>query len=461
MTFRILLLVVAAMPMLFKSAFAQGNISDLRKKAEALKIIREHSRKQVREIANYSDMTVQQQSNARKRIEYWLTKIYKLQQQDNGSRLPDGIFDIYAGLIHVAEKKNEINLIRNWQIAYLPNINFYYQIYYNYYKAWLKYGSDTPLPEVLMGIMNIESHYRWVKGDDNLSEGPCQLNRRTARWLLQRKDTRKIFSNYIYFDQANLRGNHHFFNQDAMVAFMYDFLVKIKGYRRGHELQAIATYNGSGVWDNYSRLVKKAIASYVAYERLFHNRQASPGKYSAAEVRRIRQNYYKRIFPHDKHGHPYLAYHYATENSFAGHKSPKPATLRPSIMPRSCVKTHYDAQEHAIYLHKQPNRSLFSYFRGSLTEAVAYHNRVMQSVKGKAPSYKAPLENEFIYLYYITGEGKSAQRHYIRSKAEYKKAAAHHSIHTNFSKGKIYLKPSVPVFYPKMSREPVCKLEQR
>lgn len=433
---------------------AQNNGGVLRQKAEALKTIRQLSRKQVMQIANYESLTRQQKEHYRKRIEYWLTRIYKTSGNAGSVEIPEGVKNLYPGVVHIEEKHNTINMIDKWNIAYIPDLNLYYLIYLKYYEAFDEYGHNTPLPEIVMGIMNVESHYRWVKGDNNQSIGPCQLNKPTARWLLEKESTRDIFRHFIYFDKANLQGDHHFYNQEAMVEFMYEFLIRIKGYGRGSELNAIAGYNGSSLWAKYSTLVKKAAASYLAYKSHFQNTANSPGDLAYKKVQQIRQNYIDRMFPRDKKGVPYLAYHYATGKQ-ASSVEPAKVKQRTNLLPGSRFTSKNNEAGQAIYLTKKKGRSLFSYFRGNLAQAAFYHNKIMSRVKQEKPDYREPLGNDFIYLYYY--KGGTSQKHFIRSVQAYKQAAANYSIQTNFSDGKIYLDPAIPVYYP--DDEPVCKLE--
>lgn len=235
------------------------------------------AQKQLAALQNFPSLSAQTRNQLLHQSLYWLQRIDSLRYSDLNNVLPKNLVQIPTALVFHTQRKDVIHMIPEYNVAYVPNLEMLYLIYYKYYQSLIKYGQDTPTPEVVMGILCRETKFTWVTGDNGQSVAPCQLHRATAKWLLEDRRMHKIFGHLIFFDKPNNQGKHHFTSNEAMIEFMYEFLVRTKGYKKGYELQGIARYNGCAPTDPYVKKVVENTIKYIALTQIFlHNSQFKP-----------------------------------------------------------------------------------------------------------------------------------------------------------------------------------------
>lgn len=413
--------------------------------------------KQVKGLHNYHLLSTKQVKELEKKTLKWLVRLKQVKDKDVNNILPSDYLNIYTGIVHQTYRKREINTVAGLEISYVPDLELYYAIYLKYYEYYLKYQSDTPLPEVILGMLNRETHFLWIKGDYGHSIAPCQLHKATAKWLLASNKYKKRFSELIYFDKT---GNHHFRSQEAMVEFMYEFLINTKKYAAGNEKEGIAAYNGSKPSQSYTQKVVSYTVRYLALRAIATN-ATSPfpmkEKELASSIKKmLHSNLRTEELQSLRFENSFQAASEYVENSMGGFSSNggnaigeqdliKVSAGRGKVL---SPDIHYGMP----YVIKDKNTYVFTYFRDKLDTTVFYHNKVIEEQLGIKPYYtQSKLDTNFIYLFYEQVDKDGKVRHFIKSVDEYKTLAEKVTVKCNKELGKIYTIPNYPVYYEKLS----------
>jgi len=427
---------------------------------ESQEEIRRKAWTQIANVHNYRRLSKQTRNKLYGIAVKWLTKMKQLRRLDTLKILPENMLDVFTEVVHYTPSKREVNLIKGYNIAYVPDLKLLYQVYYMYYKSYLKYGNNTPLIEVLLGIMNRETMFTWIIGDFGYSISPCQLHRETAVWLLTSKSLRPKFKHLIYFDKPNLRGMHHFYSQEAMVEFVFEFLVNAKNYGKGTELEGISGYNGCKVHEEYTRTVALNVVKYLAYKAIILNNRKGNNRLTNSElVEKIKDLASKSISKKEQDIRQFerfikSAVHY-NESSFSQSAPKQKQNVwgelnQIKIAPSYGMATLPACDFGQAYIVKKPDVYLFSYFRKNLDTTVFYHNKIIERKYGIKPRYEQNLpDTNFIYLYYNTIDPKTGKnmKNFVKNVAQYQAIADQITVHCSKRQGKIYVIPEKPVYY--------------
>ncbi len=412
------------------------------------------AKRQVKAIDNYDELSNEQIKQLESKAIKWLVRIKQLKDADWNDVIPADYLNIHTGLVHQTYNKREINVIPGLGISYVPDLELYYTIYLKYYAYLLKYGSDTPLPEVIMGMLNRETRFLWIKGDGGHSIAPCQLHRATAKWLLASKKFKDRFGKMIYFDK---KGEHHFYSQETMVEFMYEFLINTKHYAQGRERNGIAAYNGSKPEHLYTSKVVAYTIQYLAMRALAENIYSPFPMNKQTLISRIKKLAYKSFEAKNLQQIRFEAAYQAASDYYESKAGGFGKLAKNGYIEQAPISVSAghgkvlspDVHFGKPYVVKDKDVFIFSYFRNNLDTTVFYHNKIIEQQSGLKPYYtQEKLDTCFIYLYYDdhkkTGETK---RIFIKNVKQYKEVADRVTIQCNKVSGKIYTIPNYPVYY--------------
>ena len=410
-------------------------------------------------INNYESLSEVQKIYWQSRIFKWVKRIDALKSKQDAYKLPLDLFAIHSEIIHIASYKNEINMVPGLDIAYVPDPDLLYLVYLKYYESILKYGDHSPIPELVLSILSRETKFLWSIGDNGMSVGPCQLHRNTALWLLKSADYKPTFRKYIYFEDNDFGKMHHFRSKEQMVTFVFEFLQMVKQYRKGNELQAIAAYNGSGAKGVYAQNVARNSFAYIALREMNQNVYANYILSDTDIAQRITDIISAAFANHNfdalELDSVICAVSVTAKNTYNYSAAKQKGNVFDEITSTS-VERYYTKVFLSIlgvgkaYIYKTPDVYLFSCFRENLSEAVFYHNQIYSELSGKKQYYaKSKMDKGFIYLYYfiIDPETGKTNKQFVTSVKQYKILADKVSIQTSFDKGKIYIKPDLPVYH--------------
>jgi hypothetical protein len=358
---------------------------------------------------------------------------------------------IPSALIYQTSEPDEINCVPNADVDYIPDTDLFYAVYYQYYRYLLRFGANTPLPELVFGILAHETNFLWVLGDNGDSIGPCQLHVQTAKWLY-RNEFKELFSKFFYFDR---NGKHHFYTQESMVAFVFEFLLQVKGYRQGREQAAIAAYNGCEIGSPYTQAVIYNTMNYLAYNVAADLLQ-SKAVPSSSDIRKALLTKLRKhlsLFANSDINFNEIANNYTEYvESQIGRSNNLSNGLNSELQmvnigrSRGCVFAP-KAQTGHPYIIKSENILLFSYFRENTDTVIFFHNALQTKLLNLKPTYTdIEIDSNFIYLYYDKVEGANLRRYFIRTVQEYKAVANTETIQCSKISGKIYIVPGMPVY---------------
>ncbi|HAN76647.1 MAG TPA: hypothetical protein DCQ31_02145 [Bacteroidales bacterium] len=244
-----------------------------------------------------------------------------------------------------------------------------------------------------------------------------------------------------------------------MIEFIFVFLVEIKGYSAGKEIDAIAKYNGCQPTDTYAVEVAKNSVKYLAINE-FETNTTAIQTLSISDIRQrikdiadlafgktatIVHQFDSLLFGvenHVNHAYTYSKAPTNTKNSFSENA--------PVCTTRNYNKTFFSNIGFGLpYIYKQADQSLFAYFRGYLSEIVFYHNQIVAKETGKKQTFDQKTDPNFIYLYYETVEPSTGNLHrnFVTNTEQYKLAAKSFAVKSNFEQGKVYIKPGVPIYH--------------
>jgi hypothetical protein len=448
----------------FKTLFAQ--MPEL--KAE----IRQRAADQVSRINNYSELSSNVKQRLFSRSIYWLTRIAMLKLADTAKILPPDLLDIHTGIVKIASQQNEVNIVPNFGVPYIPDIDVVYLAYLKYFQTYLVYRENTPIPELVWGIFARETRFMWINGDNGQSVGLCQLHRETARWLLKDKKTSTLFSGLIYFDRPGFLGKHHFYSKEKMVEFMFRFLIFVKDYRQDNELLAITAYNGLNKPREYVRTVQRNTSMYLLHKEISKYLTVGDTNWVSEKIvktlrpklRKVYLDNLRELEQMEAVSHSLIASFRdetltRTKLSFNQTSDIQLINVIPSfgsiLVPKISVGIPY--------IIKRADIVLFAYFRENMDTAVFYHNSVVsKKLKIKPNPDKMFTDTNFIWLYYFAFDPKSGKRkkQIITNSLQYKQISKITNVYCSKISGKVYINTDFPVYYYispyKKSNVPPC-----
>ncbi|WP_157638120.1 hypothetical protein [Flexithrix dorotheae] len=220
------------------------------------------------QINNFSEFFPARQHRIIKEIYFWENESLDFRKVPKEDRLPHG-------LLRLTEKDHEVNVINPSpfghtfkSICWIPSIDLFYELMIVAHQMKETYGTKLCPPQsMILALLAHETYMRDITGDGGLSIGMCQLYRPSAQFITSFSANKSLFNKLIYFDE---KGNHHFYNQRAMIEFIYHFLILEKGYSNATKSEAITAYNGGGkMAKKYGKLVLMKTLYYEALIRAF------------------------------------------------------------------------------------------------------------------------------------------------------------------------------------------------
>lgn len=344
------------------------------------------------QIVNFPELAAKRQKTVLSSLADW-EKLSDSLGIGPGKRLP-------ATLLCLTDSSREYNLVPDYDnICYEPNIDLPYQIAKSLWKTRLELSGelsflemkarDLPRPSTLLAILARET---WMigdtLGDGGRSIGMCQLHAQTAAYIISDAyPYNRIFRRFIEPSAAEtgkpafrFKGLTLKEQQQSMVDFLVRFMIVCKRYRSFAPESGIRRYNGGGqMAKDYALDVLRRIAAYDA----FLARSPMPVGFDVRELQSDPESVWfispssglnsEALTPADRR------FHY--ERFRKEFEFPEQ---------RFCRFKGIDGQDRFIrfcgaqsgadsslrcYIRFDSERTLFSYFRGELWEAVAYHNR--------------------------------------------------------------------------------------
>lgn len=357
-----------------------------------------------------------------------------------------------AALLCLTDSTNEYNVIPGYyHICYEPNLALPYQIAITLSNVRRELSSqlsflhlmpkDLPRPTTLLAILAMES---WMMpdtiGDHGRSIGMCQLHAFTADYITSEAyKYHDIFRRYIVRNPKgslttfSFRGSNRIEAQQSMIDFLVRFLIVCKDYRSKNAGDGIRRYNGGGILaKNYAIEVIYRIASYDA----FISRCPMPVGYDYRDLQSVIDSNLFFVSPSSGFSSEVLnlsekkIYYAWAREQFSGFF--EDFSPFPGFEGQTRFISYSGAQcgggiSHSAYILFDANRTLFSYFREELWEAVDYHNR-------HSPK-------KIVLFYYENGKRRD-----ILSADDFKKAPKEIFSNPLANRQKIYIRPDSWVY---------------
>jgi hypothetical protein len=369
-------------------------------------------------------------------------------------------FRLPLDLVSLRRKPREVRLIPSHkEVCFLPDVDV---LYWTVLDFWERYKIEkdknpafvkrVPSQETVLAILCKESWFiHDVIGDNGKSVGMCQLYFPAAKALLSVPKYHKIFhTQFEIYTKENGKEAHRFKGESLeevkhnMISFVFDLLQKAHNFSSEYPVKAIRKYNGGSL-----KYAKSVIRKIIRYKIFIAQCAGIAFDYMTLE-NSLRHLYFCNNDFSEEFG-------FNDEEQMKIFRAEARAIFRESLLQEGktekLIEQHFTEQEKTekvtfddnmpvFFIFKSRERTLYSYFKEELFEAITFHNKHASGTE-KISLYEVRLEN-----------GRKVKEK-ILSESQFLKAL--HGNHALISDvrdgGKIYINPQKGVFLRKDNKD--------